>query len=134
MTKRARVRTRAWTGQLPQQRELGLSGLLAGSEKQLAEMHVTPGSRAEQWRNRHIREGSLAGAGVELRELEHFHYRIARLTRGEIRYGEAAAIIRPLRQRFTAEEVDGNGNVGSRFDDCAERYRREGNRVNQALL
>src|SRR5438093_10722682 len=85
--------------------------------KQLAEMHVTPGSRAEQWRNRHIREGSLSGAGVELRELEHFHYRIARLTRGEIRYGEAAAIIRPLRQRFTAEQVDGKGNVGSRFDD-----------------
>ena len=44
---RARLRTHARTGQLPQQRELFLSGLLAGSEKQLAEMHVTPGSRAE---------------------------------------------------------------------------------------
>ena len=105
---RARLRTRARTGQLPQQRELFLSGLLAGSEKQLAEMHVTPGSRAEQGRNRHIGAGSLAGARVELRELQHFHYRIARLTAGEIRYCEAAVIIGPVRQRFTAQQVDGD--------------------------
>ena len=44
---RARLRTRARTSQHAQQRELVLRGLLAGSEKQLAEMHVTPGSRAE---------------------------------------------------------------------------------------
>jgi hypothetical protein len=71
-------------------------------------MHLAPGSRAEKRRNRHVSEARLASARVELRELEHFDHRIARLTAGEIGYREAAVIIGPVRQGFTASALDGS--------------------------
>src|SRR6266536_4514722 len=97
-------------------------------------MHVAPGSRAEKRGNRHVSAARLASARVALRELDHFDYRITRLTAGEIGYCEAAIIIGPVRQGFTAKQVDRDCNVRPRFDDWVERYGSEGNSVNQALL
>jgi hypothetical protein len=77
---------------------------LASSEKQAAKVHVAPCSRAEEWSNRHIGAGSQARGGVELRELEHFHYRIARLMRARFgiarlpqSYGHSGSVSRPSR-------------------------------------
>src|SRR4030095_15653728 len=97
-------------------------------------MRVTPCSRTEDRRDRHISAGRLAGASIELRELEHFDHRVARLTACKIRYCKAAAIKGPLRQRLTAEEVDSDGNVCPHFYDRVERYGRQGNSINQPLL
>jgi len=97
-------------------------------------MRVTPCSRTEDWRNRHISARRLAGASVELRELEHFDHRVTRLTASKIRYYKAAAIKGPLLQRFTAKEVDSDGNVCPHFYDRVEWYGRQGNSINQPLL
>src|SRR5215510_12657562 len=71
---------------------------------------------------------------VELCKLEHFDHRVARLTASEIRDYKAAAIKRPLRQRFTAEEVHSDDHVSAGFYDRVERYRRQRNSINQPLL
>src|SRR5215472_1533681 len=94
-------------------------------------MCVAPRSRTKNRRDRHISAGRLAGASVELCKLEHFDHRVARLTASEIRDYKAAAIKRPLRQRFTAEEVHSDGHVSAGFYDRVERYGRQRNSINQ---
>jgi hypothetical protein len=107
---------------------------LSGSYKQAAKMCVAPRSGTENWRDRHISAGRLAGASVELRKLEHFDHRVARLTASEIWDYKAAAIKRPLRQRFTSEQVHSHGHVSAGFYDRVERNGRQRNGINQPLL
>jgi hypothetical protein len=99
------------TGELAEQRKLGLGSVSAGIEKEAAQLHLTPRSGAKERCDRDIRPCRLAGARVQLCELEHFDHCIPGTTR-RCRTGCLTAKKGPLRERFPAQQVDGDRDIG----------------------